>query len=115
MSAVATAPAWRRRGVASALLDALDGRRAGRACFLHVADDNGPARALYEARGFVAKAPDDLDPALSAGVALEIEGSDEAQALLFVPGAPGAAKTAKAGAKKRKRAKRGGFAKGRRR
>lgn len=52
---IATRPQARRRGVARALMEAVLGKLralgAGR-LFLEVADDNAPARALYESLGF---------------------------------------------------------------
>lgn len=54
---VAVDPAWRRRGVAAALVTrVLDGARAGgaRAIFLEVRDANHGAGALYRAQGFQA-------------------------------------------------------------
>jgi ribosomal-protein-alanine N-acetyltransferase len=54
---LAVAPEFRRRGVAESLLDeAARMLRAGgtHRLFLEVADDNTPARALYEKHGFVA-------------------------------------------------------------
>ena len=103
VSAVATAPNWRRRGVASALLDALDGARGHNAALLHVVETNAAARALYERRGFRAI---DGGPAAAcaAAVAREIEGSDEAQILMRLPGTGKKPKPAKA-PKKRKRSK----------
>jgi [ribosomal protein S18]-alanine N-acetyltransferase len=50
-------PRWRRRGIASSLIDAAIAETRGRAIpslVLEVALDNEPARALYEAVGFVA-------------------------------------------------------------
>ena len=52
---LATAPAARRRGIASTLLDqaAIRALQEGAAAlFLEVAEDNAPARALYAASGF---------------------------------------------------------------
>ena len=101
VSAVATAPQWRRRGVASALLDALDGARGHNAALLHVVETNVAARALYERRGFEAIEEDSLASACAAAVAREIEGSDEAQILMRLPGTGKKPKPAK----KRKRSK----------
>ncbi|MBP1805323.1 GNAT family N-acetyltransferase [Rubellimicrobium aerolatum] len=60
---VATDPAHRRRGLASALLARLESEAAARGAtiaFLEVAEDNLPARALYEGRGYapVGRRPD---------------------------------------------------------
>ncbi len=101
VSAVATAPQWRRRGVASALLDALDGARGHNAALLHVVETNAAARALYERRGFEAIDEGSLAAACAAAVAREIEGSDEAQILMRLPGTGKKPKPAK----KRKRSK----------
>ena len=52
---VAVAPAFRRRGAATALLDALEARAAALSLSfltLEVRESNAPARALYRARGF---------------------------------------------------------------
>ena len=49
---LAVDPARRRRGVASALVEAAAGLGAAH-LFLEVAHDNAPARALYAATGFV--------------------------------------------------------------
>jgi ribosomal protein S18 acetylase RimI-like enzyme len=46
------APRAFRRGVASALLDALDARFPGRATLVSTGRDNGPALELYRRRGF---------------------------------------------------------------
>ena len=46
------APRAFRRGVASALLDALDARFPGHATLVSTGRDNGPARELYRRRGF---------------------------------------------------------------
>jgi len=48
---LAVDPAWRRRGVASALLTALEKAAAGD-IFLEVAEPNGPAVALYTRLGW---------------------------------------------------------------
>ena len=104
VSAVATAPQWRRRGVASALLDALDRTRGHNAALLHVVETNAAARALYERRGFEAIDEGSLAAACAAAVAREIEGSDEAQILMRLPGTGKKPKPAKA-PKKRKRSK----------
>ena len=51
---IAVAPACRRTGVASALLDAvLDLRPAGERLLLEVREDNDAALGFYAARGFV--------------------------------------------------------------
>ena len=104
VSAVATAPQWRRRGVASALLDALDATRGHNAALLHVVETNAAARALYERRGFEAIEEESLAAACAAALAREIEGSDEAQILMRLPGTGKKPKPAKA-PKKRKRSK----------
>ena len=101
VSAVATAPQWRRRGVASALLDALDKTRGYNAALLHVVETNVAARALYERRGFEAVDEGSLAPACAAAVAREIEGSEETQILMRLPGTGKKPKPAK----KRKRSK----------
>lgn len=52
---LAVAPEYRREGVAAHLIDALlDGLRSRevREVYLEVRESNGPARALYKARGF---------------------------------------------------------------
>lgn len=52
---IAVRPAWRRRGLAARLLSAAGVALAGQGVatlFLEVAEDNGPARALYDALGF---------------------------------------------------------------
>jgi ribosomal-protein-alanine N-acetyltransferase len=52
---LATDPAQRRRGRAAALLDAFHAGAAARGAtraFLEVAEDNAPARFLYEGRGY---------------------------------------------------------------
>jgi ribosomal-protein-alanine N-acetyltransferase len=49
---LAVDPASRRRGVASALLRALEGEAQGQ-LFLEVAEPNRPAIALYEHHGWV--------------------------------------------------------------
>jgi len=49
---LAVAPEQRRKGVASALLEALEREAAG-AIFLEVAEPNTPAIALYEHHGWV--------------------------------------------------------------
>ena len=59
------------------------------------------ARALYERRGFEAIEEDSLASACAAAVAREIEGSDEAQILMRLPGTGKKPKSAK----KRKRSK----------
>ena len=41
-----------RRGIATALLDALDGQSPGRHTLVSTGRDNGPARELYRRRGF---------------------------------------------------------------
>jgi ribosomal protein S18 acetylase RimI-like enzyme len=46
------APRAFRRGIASALLDALDARFPGRPTLVSTGRDNGPARDLYRSRGF---------------------------------------------------------------
>ena len=98
---MSTEPKWRRRGIASALLDALDGSRGHNAALLHVVETNAAARALYERRGFEAIEEDSLASACAAAVAREIEGSDEAQILMRLPGTGKKPKPAK----KRKRSK----------
>jgi ribosomal-protein-alanine N-acetyltransferase len=53
---LATDPAHRRRGLASALLAAFHQEaraRGARRAFLEVAEDNAPARALYSAAGYL--------------------------------------------------------------
>ena len=62
---------------------------------------NAAARALYERRGFEAIEEDSLTSACAAAVAREIEGSDEAQILMRLPGTGKKPKPAK----KRKRSK----------
>lgn len=99
LSAVATAPAWRRRGVASSLLNSLDAKRGPNAALLHVVTTNAAARALYERRGFEAIDEGALADACAAAVAREIEGSDETQLLMRLPG------TGKGKKKKRTRSK----------
>lgn len=67
-------PAWRRRGVGAALIDAAAEwtRAAGRArLFLDVRTDNENARALYVAKGFT-----------PTGVSHSVGGFDEDQYLL---------------------------------
>ena len=59
------------------------------------------ARALYERRGFEAIDEGSLAAACAAAVAREIEGSDEAQILMRLPGTGKKPKPAK----KRKRSK----------
>ena len=52
---MATAPDWRGRGVASAIVDALLAHarsRRARTAFLQVDDDNAPALAVYRKFGF---------------------------------------------------------------
>ena len=49
---LAVDPEWRRRGVGSALLDAVFEQARG-AIFLEVAEPNSPAIALYRKRGWV--------------------------------------------------------------
>lgn len=52
---IAVAPEARRRGIAAALLAALEAEAADRGAeeaFLEVAETNGPARALYAAAGY---------------------------------------------------------------
>lgn len=52
---LAVGVAWRRHGLARALVDAASeeaGRRGARRLYLEVAEDNAPARALYAAEGF---------------------------------------------------------------
>lgn len=52
---IAVRPAWRRRGLAARLVSAAGVALAGQGVatlFLEVAEDNGPARALYDALGF---------------------------------------------------------------
>ena len=90
--------------VASALLDALDKTRGHNAALLHVVETNAAARALYERRGFEAINEDSIAAACAAAVAREIEGSDEAQILMRLPGNGKKPKPAKA-PKKRKRSK----------
>jgi ribosomal protein S18 acetylase RimI-like enzyme len=46
------APRAFRRGIATALLDALDARFPGRHTLVSTGRDNGPARELYRRRGF---------------------------------------------------------------
>jgi ribosomal protein S18 acetylase RimI-like enzyme len=46
------APRAFRRGIATALLDALDARFPGRPTLVSTGRDNGPARELYGRRGF---------------------------------------------------------------
>ena len=46
------APRAFRRGIATALLDALDAHFPGRHILVSTGRDNGPARALYRRRGF---------------------------------------------------------------
>lgn len=56
LSALAVAPAWRRRGVAGALLGWVEGRaRSGGfdRITLHVWADNAPARRLYARHGYI--------------------------------------------------------------
>lgn len=53
---IAVLPAWRRRGVAAALLDAIEGRARELGCCrltLEVRDDNARARGVYARCGFV--------------------------------------------------------------
>jgi ribosomal-protein-alanine N-acetyltransferase len=47
-----TAPGFRRRGIARALLRELLDRHAGVSVFLEVRESNAPARQLYESAGF---------------------------------------------------------------
>jgi ribosomal protein S18 acetylase RimI-like enzyme len=58
ISAVCTDPAYRRRGLAAALVAGLAGEivARGERPFLHVADDNDGARRVYEALGFSVRA-----------------------------------------------------------
>ncbi len=52
---IAVRPAWRRQGIAAALMRACGVRLADQGAatlFLEVAEDNAPARALYEILGF---------------------------------------------------------------
>jgi [ribosomal protein S18]-alanine N-acetyltransferase len=49
---LAVDPAWRRRGVGAALLEAVLERASG-AIFLEVAESNSPAIALYRKQGWV--------------------------------------------------------------
>jgi [ribosomal protein S18]-alanine N-acetyltransferase len=49
---LAVDPAWRRRGVGAALLEAVRERARG-AIFLEVAESNSPAIALYRKQGWV--------------------------------------------------------------
>ena len=67
---------------------------------------NAAARALYERRGFEAIDEGSLAAACAAAVAREIEGSDEAQILMRLPGTGKKPKPAKA-PKKRKAAAEG--------
>ena len=60
--------------------------RGHNAALLHVVETNAAARALYERRGFEAIEEGFLDTACAAAVAREIEGSDEAQILMRLPG-----------------------------
>jgi ribosomal protein S18 acetylase RimI-like enzyme len=56
VDALAVAPAWRRRGVAGALLDEAERRAVDLglgAVALDTGLDNAPARALYEHEGFM--------------------------------------------------------------
>ena len=86
------------------LLDALDATRGHNAALLHVVETNAAARALYERRGFEAVDEGSLEAACAAAVAREIEGSDDAQILMRLPGTGKKPKPAKA-PKKRKRSK----------
>ena len=56
------APRAFRRGVASALLDALDARFPGRPTLVSTGRDNGPARELYRRRGFTVVREREADP-----------------------------------------------------
>ena len=49
---VGVAPAFRRRGVATALMRAWANAAADRALFLQILEDNGPGLALYDRLGF---------------------------------------------------------------
>ena len=58
------APRSFRRGVASALLDALDGEFPDRSMVVSTGSANQPALALYRARGFVAVRDREVAPGL---------------------------------------------------
>lgn len=73
VDSLATAPAFRRRGVATALLDAAEQRaleRGLRAVALDAWEDNSPARALYRSRGFIEVAHTPAARGLPGGVSL---------------------------------------------
>jgi ribosomal protein S18 acetylase RimI-like enzyme len=58
------APRAFRRGIASALLDALDARHPGRPVLVSTGRDNGPARDLYRRRGFTLVRENEAVPGL---------------------------------------------------
>jgi len=86
VAAVATDPAWRRRGVASALLDAVEAACADSAVYLHVAEGNDAAIALYRGRGFRDVAGR-VAPDLLAALDAEVAGSDRVQRLMVLDSA----------------------------
>ena len=58
------APRAFRRGIATALLDALDARFPGRHALVSTGRDNGPARELYRRRGFTMVREHEASPGL---------------------------------------------------